>query len=111
MGKMQLEKGKEGEREVANINREAGFEESRRGVQYHGGGDSPDVVGIPGVHLEIKRVEKLHLWESIEQANDDAADGEYPVVVHRASRRPWIAIVDYKDFLEIYKGYLENLNK
>lgn len=109
MGKMQREKGKVGEREVSKINREAGFLDSRRGVQYHGGGDSPDVIGIPGVHLEVKRVEKLHLWDSLQQAFDDAADGEYPVVVHRANRKPWICILDYKDFLEIYKGYLASL--
>lgn len=108
MGKMQREKGKLGEREIAQINREAGFETSRRGVQYHGGSDSPDVIGIPGVHLEVKRVEKLHLWESISQSVSDAADGEYPVVAHRANKRPWIAILDYKDFLEIYKGYLKS---
>jgi len=111
MSKMQQEKGRKGEREVARINREFGFEASKRGVQYQGSPDSPDVVGIPGVHLEVKRVEKLHLWPAYDQACDDAGEGEYPVVVHRSNRRPWLAILPYKDFLEIYKGYLESLNQ
>lgn len=110
MGKMQREKGKEGEREVAKISAEAGFSNSKRGVQYKGSPGSPDVVGIPGVHLEVKRVEKLHLWPAYDQACNDAGEAEYPVVVHRSNRKPWVAILSYQDFLEIYKGYLESLN-
>ena len=107
MGNMQRSKGKEGEREVAKINREHGFKNSRRGVQYTGSPDSPDVVGIPGIHLEVKRVEKLHLWPAMKQATDDAGEGEVPVVVHRANRRPWLAILPYEEFLEILRkaGY------
>ena len=109
MGKMQREKGKVGEREVARINREAGFEDSQRGQQFQGSPDSPDVAGVPGLHLEVKRVEKLQLWPAMSQAADDAGEDETPVVVHRPNRKPWIAILDYKRFLEIYKGYLKSL--
>ena len=105
-GKMRREKGKVGEREVAKINREHGFD-SQRGVQYHGGSDSPDVVGIPGLHLEVKRVEKLQLWPSLTQAQDDCGADETPVVVHRPNRRPWIAVLGYEEFLEIYKDCLK----
>jgi len=108
MGKMQRVKGKVGEREVAKINREAGFD-SHRGQQYHGGGDSPDVVGIPGLHLEVKRVERLQLWPALTQAKDDCEADEIPVVVHRANRRPWIAVLDYREFLKIYNGYLKSI--
>ena len=98
MGKMSREKGKRGEREVAQILREHGFE-GRRGVQYHGGPDSPDVTGLPGFHLEVKRVEALRLWDSYSQAVDDAADGEIPAVVHRSNDKPWIIIMGFEDFL------------
>ena len=40
-------KGKEGELEVARILRDHGYD-SRRGVQYSGSPDSPDVTGLPG---------------------------------------------------------------
>jgi len=98
-----IAKGKAGEREWANFLKEHGYKDARRGQQFKGGGDSPDVVGIPGVHQEVKRVEKLHLWESMEQSRRDAADDEIPIVVHRANRRPWIVIMDAEDFIAMRK--------
>ena len=99
-----IAKGKKGEREWANVLKEHGYKEARRGQQYKGGGDSPDVVGLPGIHQEVKRVEKLRLWESFEQSKRDADDGEIPIVVHRANRRPWIVIMDAEDFLSLYES-------
>ena len=58
MGKASREKGKRGEREASNFFKPYGYE-TRRGVQYHGGPDSPDVVGLPDMHIEVKRVEAL----------------------------------------------------
>ena len=49
MGKKSRDKGKAGERELASKLREYGYD-ARRGVQFHGGPDSPDVVGLPGIH-------------------------------------------------------------
>jgi Holliday junction resolvase len=57
MGKMSRTKGKVGEREVAELLRANGFHAARRGVQYQGGADSPDVIGLPGFHNEVKRTE------------------------------------------------------
>jgi len=101
-GKYSRNKGKVGEREVASISREHGFTDSRRGQQYHGGGDSPDVLGIPGLHLEVKRVEKLNLKNAMAQSSKDAAEGEIPVVVHRKSREPWYITLDFESFLDLY---------
>ena len=105
MGKSQRDKGKQGEREVSKIAREHGFTDARRGQQYHGGGDSPDVIGIPGIHPEVKRVEKLNLKAAMDQSVRDAADGEIPVVIHRRSREPWYITLSYESFLDIYKEY------
>ena len=102
MGKMQRNKGKTGEREVAAILRDAGFADARRGAQYHGGPDSPDVDGLPGWHIEVKRCEALRLWAAMDQARADAGDAR-PVVVHRPNGRQWIAIIDLSDFLELVK--------
>lgn len=96
-------KGKRGELEVAKILREHGYE-ARRGQQYKGGGDSPDVVGLPGVHLEVKRVEHLRLYDALEQSERDSADQEIPVVVHRPDKRPWVVVMRFEDFLDMYKG-------
>lgn len=102
MGKMSREKGKVGEREVANILKERGYD-AKRGVQYHGGPDSPDVVGLPGVHLEVKRTEKCHPYDYLKQATEDSGEGEIPLVVHRQSRKPWIVMMLFEDFLDLYE--------
>lgn len=104
MGKSQRDKGKVGEREVAKILQEHGWSDARRGQQYHGGGDSPDVIGIPGLHFEVKRVEKLNLKSAIKQSESDAADNEIPAVVHRKSREPWYVTLPFEDFLKFVKG-------
>jgi Holliday junction resolvase len=96
-------KGASGERELAAYLVECGIP-ARRGQQFAGGGDSPDVVAdLPGLHLEVKRVEALRLWPAIDQAQRDAPIGATPVIVHRASRRPWVAIVTLDDFLDLYR--------
>lgn len=104
MGKSQRNKGKVGEREVANILKEHGYE-ARRGVQYQGGPDSPDVIGLPGVHIEVKRVNSLRLYPSLEQSRNDADDSEIPIVVHRPDRKQWVVIMDLEDFLDMYGAY------
>lgn len=54
------QKGKKGERELAAILKSYGYEDSRRGQQYCGSNGDADVVGLPGIHIECKRVEKLN---------------------------------------------------
>jgi Holliday junction resolvase len=90
-------KGAAGEREAASeIHRLFGVE-ARRGRQYCGSDESPDVqAAIPNVHIEVKRVEALRLYPAVEQAVADAG-GNIPVVLHRASQKPWLAIVRLDD--------------
>ena len=101
MGKMSRNKGKDGERAIAKILRDHGWADARRGVQYKGGGDSPDVVGLPGVHIEVKRVESLRLYDALDQSIADAAPGETPVVFHRRNKKPWVAILLLDDYLKL----------
>ena len=96
-------KGAQGEREFSQLLRDHGFT-ARRGQQFSGGGESPDVVSnVPDVHFEVKRTETLQLWPAMEQAARDAAAGNIPIVVHRPSRRQWIAIMNATDFLALMK--------
>ena len=94
-------KGKRGEREAANeLSRLFGCE-ARRGQQFSGGDDSPDVThSIPGVHIEVKRTEALRLWEAVNQAVEDAGES-VPMVLHRPNNRPWLAIVRLDDFPQL----------
>ena len=99
------QKGKRGEREVAALLREYGFE-ARRGQQFAGGGDSPDVVhNIPGYHIEVKYTEKFQLWLAMDQAcRDKKWKPDVPLVFHRKSRRPWVVVIPAKDFLKIMRN-------
>lgn len=100
-GKMSRNKGATGEREVAKILREHGFDGARRGCQYCGAAGDADVVGLPGFHLEVKRVEAFQLDKSMEQAVRDKRDGEIPVVVHRKNGTQWKAVLYLDDFLNL----------
>lgn len=107
-------KGKRGELEFAAYLRERGYE-ARRGQQFHGGGDSPDVVtNIEGVHFEVKRVEAGNPYKWLAQAERDCCAGgpvvpeQFPVVAHRKNKKNWIAILGMDDFMDLLKkaGYL-----
>ena len=61
------QKGARGERELAKIFREHGYD-ARRGQQYCGASGDADVIGLPGIHVECKRVEKLNLLDAVGQS-------------------------------------------
>lgn len=72
------EKGAAGERELAGILKKYGYD-CRRGQQYCGINGDADVIGIPGLHIECKRVEKLNIDDALEQSIRDAKNGEMPL--------------------------------
>lgn len=75
-------KGKRGELELAKELRQYGYS-CRRGQQYSGANGDADVIGLPGIHIECKRVEKLNLQDAMDQAKRDKRYGEIPAVFHR----------------------------
>lgn len=94
MGRMSRQKGKRGEREAAaELGSLLGCD-ARRGVQFQGGPDSPDVVleGV-NIHVEAKRVEALNLYAAIEQAKADAGE-KVPIVWHRRNGKASVLIVE-----------------
>lgn len=89
-------KGKRGERALAAYLTSLGFP-ARRGVQYRGGTDSPDVVsdGLDGVHIECKfGVHGLDFGTAIfdeawEQCTRDAG-GKHPALFWKPTgARQW----------------------
>lgn len=102
MGKMSREKGKNGERELAKKLREFGFE-ARRGAQYCGANGDADVIGLKGVHIEVKRTEALRLYDALAQSISDAREGEKPIVAHRKNNCQWVVIQPLEDWIELYK--------
>lgn len=109
MGRMSRNKGKRGENELANILKNHGYD-ARRGQQFCGANGDADVVGLPGVHIEVKRTESLHLYPALEQAAADARENETPVVFHRRNHKSWVVIMELEDFLELYKGESNNVH-
>ena len=96
-------KGGRGERELAKVLSTAGFP-ARRGQQYAGGAQSPDVIceGLPRIHIECKLVERGNLYSWLEQAKADAGE-KIPVVMHRRNHKEWVAILPLSNFLELIK--------
>lgn len=101
MGKASRDKGKRGELELASVLRSHGYD-CRRGQQYRGGVGSPDVVGLAGIHIECKRVERLDLAAAMAQAVRDCAANRLPAVFHRRSRAPWLVTMRLDDWLALY---------
>lgn len=95
-------KGARGERELAKLLRAEGYQ-TRRGQQFCGANGDADVVGLPGIHIECKRVEKLNLYDAMAQSKHDARDGEIPVVMHRRNNCEWLVTMSLRDWLKVYK--------
>lgn len=93
-GKASQRKGADGERELAAILREYGYIVERGGSMSFG--EVPDLVGLPGVHVEVKRREQVRLSEWMKQAEADSKrfrDG-MPV--------PWRVTMNLADFMRLY---------
>ncbi len=93
------QKGKRGELELSHKLNELGFN-TRRSVQYCGKAEEgmADLVGIPGVHIECKRNERLNINEAMDQAIRDCKDDESPMVFHRKNNKPWLVTMTLKDW-------------
>ena len=103
------DKGKRGEREAAAAMSEHLGCEARRGVQFQGGQDSPDVRhSIEGVHIEVKRTETFNAYNAVEQATRDGG-GKVPVVLHKRNRGEWLAVVPLSRLKELAER-LRNAN-
>ena len=103
MGKTSQRKGRGGELELSRILNDAGIS-CRPGaaVSY---GCTPDLLDVPGIHPEVKRVEKLNVHTAMNQAVRDAdkfKDG-LPAVFHRRNRTGWLVTMTLTDWIRMYK--------
>ena len=97
-------KGAVGERELASKLTEYGFP-SRRGQQFSGANGDADVVGLPWIHIECKRVERLNLQEAYDQSRRDAREDEIPVVMHRKNNCKWLVTMSLEDWIDFYREW------
>lgn len=62
------------------------------------------MVNVPGIHPEIKRVERLNVSEAMAQAVRDSEkfnDGT-PVLFHRRNRQEWLCTMRLSDWISWY---------
>lgn len=98
------QKGARGERELANVLKEYGYD-TRRGQQYSGANGDADVVGLPHIHIECKRVEKLNIDKAMQQSMQDSRENEVPVVMHRKDRQRWLVTMTMDEWMRFYERW------
>lgn len=83
--------------------------EARRGQQFAGGKDSPDVVceDLPSVHFEVKFVQSGNPYNWLEQAIRDSG-GKTPVVAHKRNNKDWVCVLRAEDLVKLL---IETQNK
>lgn len=102
MGVKSQRKGRAAEIEIAGILRDRGIPARPGAPANHG--TTPDVIGLDGFHLEIKRVERLNISAAMAQSVRDSErfkDGT-PLLVHRRNREEWLCTMRLTDFLTLY---------
>lgn len=99
-------KGKVGEREWAGVCTAEGYP-ARRGVQFQGGTDSPDVVcdSLKWAHFEVKRVERLNMRDAVAQASGDAGNKTW-FIAHRWNNAPWLVTMTAETYFALVRGTL-----
>lgn len=101
-GRSSQKKGRGGELEICRILQGYGIPaEPGQAVSF---GSTPDVVGVTGIHPEIKRVERLNVPEAMAQAVRDSEkfnDG-MPVLFHRRNRQGWLCTMRLEDWMGLY---------
>lgn len=98
-------KGKIGELELSKELSRLFGHACRRAQQFNGNAGHADVVGLPGVFIECKRVQALNVPDAIGKAVAQCPTGEVPAVFHRrnaakeigAKKPPWLVTVRLDD--------------
>jgi len=105
MGKMSRDKGERGERYVAALFREYGYDAERTAQHCGKTGQAADIKGVPLIHAECKFQEKMHLYDWMAQAvRDSEAEGKdnLPVVFHKANYKDLLVTMRFEDWMELY---------
>lgn len=114
MGKINSKKkGARGELEFSHVCEKYGFNKVYRTAQTNGKLEQSeaDCVGLPGIHIEVKRVESLNIYNAIDQAVRDASvktDVKLPIVFHRKNHKPWLATSTLDTWMKLYKSWLKD---
>lgn len=99
-------KGNRAEREWRDELRSAGWIKARRGQQFSGTPESPDVVcpELGFIHFEVKHRARGNPFDFIAEAASDAGAGKLPAVAYRRNRHPFIVILRADDFFKMLRN-------
>jgi len=104
------QKGSRGERQCRDIWKKHGYEEAHRSQQYSGRGESSaDLEGIdPRLHIEVKSGYSFKtIYTFLEQAVQDAKEGQTPIVNCKMDRMPWLWVCYLDDGIDMWKNQSE----
>lgn len=95
-------KGCRGERLWRDFLKDHGYV-ARRGQQFSGSPDSPDVVceGLP-FHNEVKFVANLSVHKAMEQSVRDCGS-RVPIVAHKKNNTGWLVTMRAEDWVALVK--------
>jgi hypothetical protein len=91
-------KGKRAELSARDVLRLHGYT-ARRGVQYNGCADAPDVISNFPWHIEAKHVEKLNIWAALQQAEKECGT-KRPCLFFKRNRSEWYIAFRAEDILK-----------
>lgn len=102
MGRSSQRKGRAAELELCRILNDHGIP-ARPGTALNYGTE-PDICGVDGFHVEVKRHERVEIGAWMAQAKQDAAKfGGFPCVMHRRSREEWRVTMPLSAWLALYQ--------
>lgn len=63
------------------------------------------MVGLPGIHIEVKRRERLNIYDAIDQAKRDRKPDDLPAVFHRKNHCEWLVTMSLDEWMKIYREW------
>lgn len=107
-------KGKRGERQAAKELNRLLDADTRRGRQFQGGPGSPDVVGLDGIHIEVKYDESTMgkmLYRALQQSSEDCSENNIPIVVGRRNYHNWVLAVELENIVPLARAICKILDE
>jgi hypothetical protein len=95
-------KGAAGEREFIAKHLAPYWPEAQRNIDQYGD-DKRDCIVLNGVHWQLKRTERLRLYDAIDQAASEARNHDMPVVAFRRNHRPWHCVLEAEDLIPLLR--------
>lgn len=106
MGKASRDKGKAGEREFAALLRKHGYN-ARRGRQYKGTDDSPDVISDIPAMFEVKRRNQGSIKRWFEDFREGRDRDVNWIVAARADKEDWRVYMSAESWLKLMRWAYE----